>query len=75
MKTINNVKWYRPREIAQQGLIKNTVDSDSEASNYKYILQLIQDGKLKARNYGRGSAPYYLISETSIKKYLDSFKD
>lgn len=62
-------KWYRPRQIARLGLIKNSVDSDKENSNYEYILKLIRTGQLKARNYSIGDSPRWLISQDEIDRF------
>lgn len=70
MRTLYNKRWYRPREVARLGLIKNSTGGDNENSNYAFILSLIQSGKLKAKDYSKtGSTPYYLISETEIERY------
>lgn len=62
-------KLLKPREIARLGLIKNTMQSESEDSNYAFILSLITSGELKAKNVGKGSRAYYLVSETEIARY------
>jgi hypothetical protein len=63
-------QWYRPREIAKLRLITNSVDSDKEASNYDFILELIKRGELKARNYSKSDyRPYWLVSAKEIKAY------
>lgn len=67
---VKTVKWYRPREIARLGLIKNSTGGDNEDSNYNYILELIKSGRLKARNYSTGKKlAFYLVSEDEIKRY------
>lgn len=72
MQKIKGEKWYRPREIAQLGLIKNSTGGDNEMSNYNFILVQIKAGRLKARNYSVSeSYPYYLVSEIAIKKYRE----
>lgn len=73
-KTVDK-KWYRPRQIARQGLIKNSVDSDKENSNYEYILKLIRTGQLKARNYSIGVSPRWLISQDEIDRFIASLDE
>lgn len=69
MKTLYGKTWYRPREIARQGLIKNSTGGENEESNYNFILNLIRTNKLKAKDYGSGSTPYWLVSEDEIERY------
>lgn len=69
MKTLYNQTWYRPREIARLGLIKNS-KGNTEAGNYHYVIMLIQTGRLKAKNYGRNPLrPRYLVPENEIQRY------
>lgn len=70
MKVLYGKKWFRPREIAKLGLIKNSVGSDNEDSNRKYILKLIKSGKLLAKDYSAtGAQPYWLVSQEEIDRY------
>lgn len=70
MKIYKSEKWYRPREIASLGLIRNSTGGDNEMSNYNFILVQIKTGRLKARNYSESkSRAYYMVSEESIKDY------
>lgn len=70
MKTLYGQTWYKPREIAQLGLIQNSLgDAGTENSHLHYIRKVIKDGTLKARNYSRGKRPHYLVSEKSIKEF------
>lgn len=63
-------EWYRPREIARLRLITNSVNSDSEDSNRYFILKLIRQGKLKAKDYGTNPAyPYYVVHRDEIERY------
>jgi hypothetical protein len=65
-----SIKWYRPREIARLGLIKNSTGGDNEESNYNFILVQIKKGTLRARNYSEGQKMnYYLVSEEAIRDY------
>lgn len=65
-------QYYRPREIAKLRLIKNTANSNSEASVYDYILKQIKVGNLKAVNHGTNpSHPYYTVSADEIKRFND----
>lgn len=65
--------WYKPREIASLGLIRNYSGSDNEGSNYEFILNLIRTGKLAARDVSNGSRPMYLVSRDEIKRYMDEW--
>ena len=70
--TIEAEKWYRPREIARLRLITNSLDSDKEASNYDFILELIKRGELKARNYSKTEyRKYWLVQGKEITAYHD----
>jgi len=69
MRKIEGKRWFRPREIAQEGLIKNSTGGDNVESNYNFILNLIKSGRLAAKNYGMGNTPYWLVSEDEIKRY------
>ena len=69
MKIRFNQKWYKPREIARLGLIKNSTGGDNENSNYYFILMLIKTGRLKAKNYSRGEGAYWQVSEREIESY------
>lgn len=69
MRKIEGKKWYKPREIAVLGLIKNSTGGDNVESNYNFILKLIKAGKLAAKNYGIGGTPYWMVSEDEIKRW------
>lgn len=69
MKTLHGKTWYRPRDIARLGLIKNSTGGDNEESNYNFILGLIKSGRLAAKNYGQGKVRYWLVSEDEIARY------
>lgn len=72
MREISGQRWYRPREIAKQGLIKNSSGNDNASSNYVFIITLIKDGKLRAKNYGRNPKhPYWLVPDSEIRRYHD----
>ena len=74
MKTVNGVKWYKPREIAKLGLIQSPAGSGNHYGNYAFIMNLIKRGKLHALNYGASKdRPYYLVSQTEINRYHKSF--
>lgn len=70
--TVKTEKWYKPRDIARLGLIKNSKGEDNESRNYFFILSLIKSGKLKAKNYGSGSRAYFLVAESEIQQYHQS---
>lgn len=71
MKILYGKVFYRPREIAERGLITNTKgDAGSVESNYTYVLQLIRDGKLKAKNLSRGTkTAHYMVPEAEIERF------
>ncbi len=70
MKKLYGKDWYRPREIAELGLIKNSTGGDNVESNYHFILGLIQSKKLNARDYSRqGARPFWLVSAEEIERY------
>lgn len=71
MKILYGKKFYRPREIAEQGLITNSKgEAGTTESNYTRILSLIKTGELDARNYSRGKKlNYYLVCEDEIERY------
>ena len=69
MKIARNKKWYRPKEIAELGLIKNSTGGDNVSSNYDFILSMIRSGKLVAKDYCTTQRHYYLISEEEIERF------
>lgn len=71
MKTelVGQNKLYKPREIAKLGLIRNSVSSDNETANYQFIVKLIKEGKLKAKDYGTKGRKYWLVSKAEIERY------
>lgn len=69
MRKLYNKDWYTPREVARQGLIRSPRNPDSEESSYFFVLGLIKSGQLKAKNYGKGERPYWLVSEDEVKRY------
>jgi hypothetical protein len=58
-------KLYKPRQIAELGLITNS----KGVSDYWFVLKLIKSGRLKAHNYGNAGRSYFLVSPNSIKAY------
>lgn len=63
-------EFYRPKEIAKLGMIKNSTDGDNITSNYIFILRLIKNGKLKARDYSKiGARPFWLVHIDEIMRY------
>ena len=63
-------KLFKPREIAEQGLIKNSLNTDNVTQNYQFVLKEIKAGRLKAKNYGTKSRQFWRVSEAEIKRYL-----
>lgn len=68
MKTIYDKKWYRPSEIAELGLIKNSKGK----ADYYFVLKLIKTKRLRAKNYANGKKPYWLVPEDEIARYHDT---
>ena len=56
-------------EIVKEGLI--TTPSNSEAVQYRYILKLIRNGKLRATNYaiGKKRASFFILGR-DIAEYI-----
>lgn len=72
MKKLYSKTWYTPRDIARLGLIKSPRSPEDEQSSYVFIIGLINAGTLKARNYGKGNKPYWLVSETELERYHEA---
>lgn len=74
MRTIYNKKWYTPMEIAKLGLIQNSRgDKGTISGHYDYVLELIKAGKIRAKNYSRGSQrKNWLVPEDEIVRYHDT---
>lgn len=73
MKIIDHKRWYRPMEMAADGLIQTRrSDNGTVGGNYKLILKLIKTKQLKAYNYGLTATPYYLVCEDEIERYHKS---
>lgn len=68
MNEIDPKKWYKPRVIADNGWIQKPSIS-YVSSNYAYILDLIKEGILEAKNYGKGKTPYYAIKGEEIIRF------
>jgi len=69
-------RYLKPREIADLGLITNSMGHKNPYSNYQYILKLIKRGDLKAKNYSTGKIrKYWLVSEREIDRYNKRFAD
>lgn len=71
MKIRYGQKWFKPMEIARQGLIQNSKGSNGTVNgHYNFIIDLIKAGELKAKSYSRkGGKPYYLVPEAEIIRY------
>ena len=66
-------EFYRPREIAQNRWITNSLSSEKESSNYDFILELIKRGLLKAINYSKSAyRPYWVVAAKEIERYRKS---
>lgn len=70
MRIIRDTKWYYPMEIAELKLIVNSRGGDKTYSLYMHILYLLQEKKLKGKNWGPAKA-YWIVSEHDIKEYND----
>lgn len=66
-------QWLKPSEIAERGLIVNSVGN----ADYRFIVRLINQGRLKAKvwaegdysAYGQKPRKYYLVSVEEIERY------
>lgn len=65
---IDPEREYKPSEIARFGFILDTKGKP----NYRYVTNLIQKGKLRARNVGAGAIPYYKVLGKDIIKWKQS---
>lgn len=74
MRTLYGQKWYTPMDIAKLGLIKNSKgDSSTIAGNYNFVLEMINSGQLRAKNYSTGKKlARWLVPEEAVKKYHDT---
>lgn len=74
MRRIDNKIWYKPMEIAQLGLIRNSLGKrGTVAGNYNFVLELIKSGRLRAKNYSTGDKrAYWLVPEDEIARYHDT---
>jgi hypothetical protein len=61
-------KEYNPRQIAENGWIKNT----KEKKDYRFVLALIKAKQLRARNVCLTGEKYYKILGTDLLRYLNS---
>lgn len=73
MRTIYGKRWFRPREIARLGLIRNSTGGDNEDSNYNFVLELIKSGRLRAKDYSSSTKRHFwLVPEDEIQRYHDT---
>lgn len=71
MKIINNIKWYKPREIAELDLL----DGLEGKAKYWTVLRMIRNGEVKHVILNPNSkTPYKLVSETEINRYNEEFR-
>jgi hypothetical protein len=68
MKKINPQEWYRPKQVAQNGWIKNSKNK----GDYYLVLKLIARNKLRARDCGLGKTPYFQIKGSDIMRYVST---
>jgi len=63
-------RWYTPKQVAENGLILSPKSPDSLEASYRFVISLIKQGTLPAKQYGRNPEyPYYLVSEQAIEAY------
>lgn len=70
-------QWYKPSQIAKQGLIKSPSNSDAYITNYRYVIRAIKSGRLKAKVWaeygadteGSNKRPYYVVHIDDIKAF------
>jgi len=62
-------KFYRPREIAEA----NWMIIYQGNTCYDFILKLIRNNKLRAKDKGLGRIPHYIIKGADLIRYLESF--
>lgn len=67
MRIMWGVKYYRPREIAELGLITR---GKSTWSSYQYVLELLRYDQLRSLKSKSG---YYLVSEKEIERFARRF--
>lgn len=67
---------YTIKQLVKLGLINSPYAvTNSEASNYVYIVKEIQAGRLKATHIGNGKIrSRYLISNEAIADYLNNYR-
>lgn len=71
MKAEAKQEWFKPKAIAEQGLI---LDSNGNKS-YRHVVRLINGGKLKARVWAKQSIgdgkskEYYTVHIDEIHRY------
>lgn len=69
MIEIDGDKFYKPREIADEGLILNSKGN----KDYRFVLRLIESGRLEARQWNDSKKlPYYVVSQKEIKRFNSS---
>jgi len=65
----NGKDWYKPSEIAEQAMIKNSVGK----GDYRFIIRLIKNGRLKSETWNTaGDKSYYIVSHDEIKRYNEA---
>lgn len=57
--------YYKPRDIAKYKMIT----SSRGGVSYKFVLNEIKEGRLKAENRGRGETPYYWVKGDDLIEY------
>lgn len=61
--------WYKVSRIVQEAWLPNTIGG----SYRQQIYRLIDEGKLKARNFGHGKkAPVWMIQGSELIRYIQS---
>lgn len=62
---IQKSRWYKPSEIAKEGLILTTIGTQS----IQIINRLIRNGRLSVKNYSQGDKPCYLVKGSEIIRF------
>lgn len=67
MKVINGEIYYKPREVAQLGLITKIGRAKTKHGVYLQLLKLLEQGKIEG--YVPEGKQWPLISQSAITKY------
>ena len=63
--------YLRPSEIADKKLITNSLGK----GDYRYIIRLINAGKLEAKNRAlSGDKPYFVVHRNEVERYREEWE-